>query len=140
MIAAKTASSSMFATPPPCGRALAEGNNGRAISHSPTGTIQSQRPHPVGAIYSNWSCRTPSEHTAGGGIYNIGKLTVKGQAAVTGNTVAIGPGAKYPLEKNEGGKGGGIFNHSTATVAPGSIKDSKPTQCDGPKSVENCTY
>ena len=39
-----TASSSIFAAPPPCGRTRAAGNNGSTSSHSPFGTIQSHLP------------------------------------------------------------------------------------------------
>lgn len=53
MIAAKTASSSMFATPPPWGHTLTGGNNGLAISHSPSGTIHPHCPLPMANTTTN---------------------------------------------------------------------------------------
>jgi hypothetical protein len=53
MIAAKTASSSMFATPPPCGRVRAGGSNGFAISHKPFGTIHPHRPLTMSSTTAN---------------------------------------------------------------------------------------
>lgn len=47
MMAANTASSSMLATPPPCGRTRAGGSKGLAISQSPSGTIHPHRPLPM---------------------------------------------------------------------------------------------
>ena len=61
MIAAKTASSSMFAIPPPCGRTRAGGNNGRAISHSPSGTIHPHRPLPMPTTTVSQPSRTRSK-------------------------------------------------------------------------------
>lgn len=47
MIAANTASSSMLAIPPPCGRTRAGGSSGLASSHKPSGTIHPHRLLPI---------------------------------------------------------------------------------------------
>lgn len=51
-IAAKIASPSMSATPPPCGRTRAGGTDGLANSHKPSGTIHTHCP-PMASTATN---------------------------------------------------------------------------------------
>jgi Chlamydia polymorphic membrane protein (Chlamydia_PMP) repeat len=76
----------------------------------------------------------------GGGIYNKGgKVTVQDRATISGNTAAPNAGGKPATPSDQVGKGGGIYNTGTASVAPGSITQNKPTQCAGPEPVTGCT-
>lgn len=53
----KAASSSMSATPPPCGRTRAGGSDGLATSRKPSGTIHPHRPLPMSSTSADWPHR-----------------------------------------------------------------------------------
>ncbi|WP_152627680.1 hypothetical protein [Streptacidiphilus melanogenes] len=149
--------------------------SGATLEMGDTSSVHGHHTHGIynqgGTLVMSGRSRVYDNHagpgTDGGGVWNLGTMTMKDHASISGNSVqgqtGLDQGGNYgngggvnnkgtltvqdqatitdntATPRTTGGMGGGIYNSSTTTVPTGSVTGNKPTQCDGPKPVTGCT-